>query len=542
MLARVIYRAPASLKRRLRERNEKRRNAARASVGELVSGTDVVRAWRYDGVERLPHVITELTPEQARLANLALVESAARTCGALAFVVPCEKASLGSVLGVGGAKWTAFVDALLKQDQLDVARVVVGDSRQSIPGTSTKLETQLKFSDRFRLYVPMTYENSTISLGSTLAVEVQRWSTSAGEVLTGPVANPVSRVVKADDEVVPARSQNSESKTLKTFSPLLTDEADFEVDVVYTWVDDSDEDWNQKRVEAMSDGSSELVHEGANFSRFKNRDELKYSLRSINLYAPWVRKIWLVTDDQVPSWLDQEFPNLTVVSHRELWGDEPGLPTFNSHAIESQLRNIDGLSEHFVYFNDDVFLTKFVQRESFFTPAGQPKAAFTGPYLTEWEPQEWESSTTVAGKNIRQALLPEFNKAVIHRLSHNPHPLTKSLLAEVEQRFPSVFDHLAQSQFRDRHDLAPVAFALHFGFLQGQVVESDLSVEVRQTAEPKFDTELERLLAYPDSSEALCINDVEVKPERRVRTEEQNDQLIASFLSQRFPLPAPWEK
>ena len=74
------------------------------------------------------------------------------------------------------------------------------------------------------------------------------------------------------------------------------------------------------------------------------------------MYAPWVRNIYLVTDDQVPDWLDTSCPDVKVVSHREIFANQADLPTFNSHAIESQIHRIEGLSEHFLYLNDDFFV------------------------------------------------------------------------------------------------------------------------------------------------------------------------------------------
>lgn len=102
-------------------------------------------------------------------------------------------------------------------------------------------------------------------------------------------------------------------------------------------------------------------------------DELRYSLRSLDQYAPWVRTVHLVTDDQIPAWLRTHTPGLHVVSHKEIFDDPNQLPTFNSHAIESQLHHIEGLSEHFLYFNDDVFLERPAVPQDFFLTNGLTK-------------------------------------------------------------------------------------------------------------------------------------------------------------------------
>ncbi|MFD0331960.1 hypothetical protein ACFQZC_36840 [Streptacidiphilus monticola] len=87
---------------------------------------------------------------------------------------------------------------------------------------------------------------------------------------------------------------------------------------------------------------------------------MRYSLRSIHQYAPWVRRIHLVTAGQRPVWLNTDHPDIRVVDHREIFSDPDALPTFNSHAIESQLHHIDGLAEHFLYLNDDVLFGRLV--------------------------------------------------------------------------------------------------------------------------------------------------------------------------------------
>ena len=100
-------------------------------------------------------------------------------------------------------------------------------------------------------------------------------------------------------------------------------------------------------------------------SRYVDNEELRYSLRSIEKFAPWVRRVFLVTNGQIPSWLDLEAPRLQVVTHAEIFTDPSHLPTFSSPAIESHLHNIPGLSDNFLYFNDDVLLGQPVWPEDF---------------------------------------------------------------------------------------------------------------------------------------------------------------------------------
>ncbi|XP_037073450.1 N-acetylglucosamine-1-phosphotransferase subunits alpha/beta-like [Pollicipes pollicipes] len=102
-------------------------------------------------------------------------------------------------------------------------------------------------------------------------------------------------------------------------------------------------------------------------SRFADSQELRYSLRSLERFAPWVRRVYLVTNGQIPDWLALDSARLTLVTHEEIFPDASHLPTFSSPAIEAHLHRITGLSERFLYFNDDVLLGRPVWPEDFYT-------------------------------------------------------------------------------------------------------------------------------------------------------------------------------
>ncbi len=137
----------------------------------------------------------------------------------------------------------------------------------------------------------------------------------------------------------------------------------FNIDFVVLWVDGNDPKWLEK----YSKYSKEK-----NDVRFRDYGTFKYWFRSIEKYAPWVHKIYLVTDQQVPKWIDLENPKLQVIDHREIIPSKY-LPVFNSNAIDMNLYKIPGLAEHFVYFNDDFFLNKRVYPNDFFDKKGLPK-------------------------------------------------------------------------------------------------------------------------------------------------------------------------
>ncbi|CAN7998761.1 unnamed protein product, partial [Ixodes hexagonus] len=109
-------------------------------------------------------------------------------------------------------------------------------------------------------------------------------------------------------------------------------------------------------------------------SRFADNDELKYSLRSLQKHAPWVRRVFVVTNGQIPSWLNLDNPRITIVTHEEIFRNRSHLPTYSSPAIESHLHRIPGISRRFIYLNDDVMFGKEVWPEDFYTHTGGYKA------------------------------------------------------------------------------------------------------------------------------------------------------------------------
>ncbi|XP_067654930.1 N-acetylglucosamine-1-phosphotransferase subunits alpha/beta-like isoform X2 [Haliotis asinina] len=126
-------------------------------------------------------------------------------------------------------------------------------------------------------------------------------------------------------------------------------------------------------------------------SRFEDNEELRYSLRSVEKFAPWVRHIYIVTNGQLPYWLDLESSRVTVVTHEEIFPNKSHLPTYSSPAIESHLHRIPGLSDKFIYLNDDVMFGSEVWPDDFFSYATGQKVYLTWPVpnCNEGCPSTW---------------------------------------------------------------------------------------------------------------------------------------------------------
>ncbi|XP_072047226.1 N-acetylglucosamine-1-phosphotransferase subunits alpha/beta-like [Amphiura filiformis] len=126
-------------------------------------------------------------------------------------------------------------------------------------------------------------------------------------------------------------------------------------------------------------------------SRFEDNEELRYSLRSLEKHAPWIRHVYIVTNGQIPSWLNLDNPRMTLVSHSEIFPNKTHLPSFSSPAIESHLHRIPGLSKKFIYLNDDTMFGKEVWPDDFYTHARGQKVYLTWPVpnCAEGCPSSW---------------------------------------------------------------------------------------------------------------------------------------------------------
>ena len=132
------------------------------------------------------------------------------------------------------------------------------------------------------------------------------------------------------------------------------------IDFVVTWVDGSDPKLIEEKSKYVPE---EKIGDLSN--RYRELGLFKYWFRAVEQNAPWVNNVYLVTNGQIPSWLNVNHPKIKVISHKE-YIDEEFLPTFNSHTIELNLHRIKGLSEYFVYFNDDIFLNAKTKPNDFF--------------------------------------------------------------------------------------------------------------------------------------------------------------------------------
>ncbi|WP_037854438.1 stealth family protein [Streptomyces sp. NRRL S-340] len=543
--------------------------AAAAEVRNQVKRVRVVRRHRsllarhdrtvvsVDGTPRIAHVVPGITPLEARRANLDEVAAALRGAGVEYFCVRSDSET-SAALAVRREDRERVLTALRQACRVRPGYVVPVRGRQvqeesALPGYGAGPWKRVAGADVFRCTWYLTDQTGRLVLGLRYGCDIEFWREEGGE-LVSPRRNVVAEAVpvheasvEADESLftelapLPAEQEQREQEPVRVptrpaFAAAAVGRRTFPIDVVYTWVDGSDPDWVRRRA-AFSDRP--YHEEAANAARYLSRDELRYSLRSLHLYAPWVRNIYLVTADQTPQWLNTDHPRIKVVSHKEIFKDPDALPTFNSHAIESQLHHIEGLSEHFLYFNDDVMLGQEVLPQHFFLPNGLGKFYLSPALVPFGEPSPDDPPVAAAGKNNRRLIAERFGDNIFRKMKHVPHALHRGVLDEIEREFPEEHRRTAASRFRSVDDIS-VASSLHHYYAfhtQRSFSGEGLVYRYCDVGKPGVERVLGRLLAQRDAH-VFCLNDT-TSTEAELGRQQA---LMGRFLDEYFPYPSPYER
>jgi hypothetical protein len=488
------------------------------------------------------------SPGRVRRQNLDRVVAALDAAGVNWFRVPA-KAFRRTAVAVP-AKDRALVLDLL--DRLVAERpdepghaVVMSPGRRRWPNGDRR---QRRDARVVRVCWPVTDPHGSLLLGAEFGCDVEFWRTD-GDRLVGPRTNPVADVVAVDEPVTtapesvfsafaPARD-DVRYRTREVFTMTSPERVTFPIDVVYTWVDGSDPAWQARKTAALGHNSwlAGVNTQAANSSRFFSRDELRYSLRSLHCFAPWVRRVFIVTDDQVPGWLDVDHPDVTVVDHREVFGDTGRLPTFNSQAIESRLHRIPGLSEHFLYLNDDVFFGRPVTPDLFFTPGGLTRFFPSGSVIDSAPRSPADPPVNSAGKNNRALIKEAFGRVLTRKMMHTPHPSRRSVIAEIEQRFAEHVEATASHQFRHPDDISLLSsLQQYYAYLTGRATPGSIRYLYTDLADPATPFRLAELLRSRHL-DVFCLNETDSDP----ATATDQAELLSEFLPAYLPFASPFE-
>lgn len=424
-----------------------------------------------------------------------------------------------------GAAWR-ITDALSKGSHYALAGHVSWDSG-------------LESSRTWRIAEVLTFEGRSRNLGLSYGCDIEFWEFDPSRRRSiAPRENRAARILdEGAARLVSAERDGRQVLMPRAFEQPMLEDVLFPIDVVYTWVDGADPEWLTRKAEATGGSSPQALHEEAiDPARFRSRDELKYSMRSIDDFAPWVRHIFLVTDRQVPTWLDPEHPRITIIDHRDIFPDDGRLPVFNSNAIISRLHHIPGLSEHFIYMNDDVMLTRPVNPGQFFTGSGIALLSHSNnrrPFIEASVENEPHLNITA---NIRGLMLGLTGRNVSRAIKHTPHPMLRSVLYELEETFPEAYEATTRSRFRHHDDIVADQLYHYYSQATARAVPGRLLYTYLNILDDSF-IRIFNGFAKKRDRDAMCVNDAPVAGATPI-----DDEFILDFLNDYFPAPSQFEK
>ena len=241
-----------------------------------------------------------------------------------------------------------------------------------------------------------------------------------------------------------------------------------QIDAVVTWVDGKDEVHQQKMLPFLEDKN---IAKSKGFrTRFDQVEEVKFTVNSILKYASFIRNIYIVTDNQTPNFIKNkkqgEYENVFIVNHQAIFKEDANfLPVFNCRPIETKLYDIPNLSEHFIYFNDDMFLVREVKKTDFFI---DDKPVIRGKWLKFNENVFYKrlfnskKKKQKAGHKKAQeksAKLVGFKK--YYMFHHTPYPLRRSTFREFFKQERSIELLNIAHKFRNKEQYTAQGLANH---------------------------------------------------------------------------------
>ncbi|MDM4762623.1 stealth conserved region 3 domain-containing protein [Galbitalea sp. SE-J8] len=482
---------------------------------------------------RLTLVNGSMTPAEATRADLLAVADALESAGIELLlvegsgdrpVIAVDAAERGHVRGV-------LVAALGHEPFYAKAR-----GQAAVPLADGRLAERGK-PRVIRLFRPRVEPVGGLAYGAKQAVQLEFWRWD-DHLVEPPVENALTRRVLPRGEVR-LTTVVRHGRTWRTIAPMFrptSDRVSFDVDMVFSWVDGTDVEFQRARAARMA---SYVVGEGDDHAaRYRQIDELRYALRSVHLFAPWVRRVFIATDSPAPSWLAAD-DRVTIVRSEEFFGDRGVLPTHNSQGVESQLHRIDGLADHYLYSNDDMFFGRPVAPEMFFTPGGGTRWVPATTRIGLGAPDRTRSGFENSARVNRALIEDRYGVTITRHLEHCAAPFSKAVVRELEAEFAVDFARTAASPFRSATDISVTNSLYHYyALLTGRASINDAArVKYIDTTSRAGLAAMDRLLAKRDH-DMFCLNDGSF-PE--VSAEERS-MLVRGFLDRYFGIRAPWER
>lgn len=314
----------------------------------------------------------------------------------------------------------------------------------------------------------------------------------------------------------------------------------YPVDIVYLWCDSSDEVWRAKKNNELQKYGKLLDNDSTGECRFINNDELKYSLRSLEMFAPWINNIFIVTDNQVPKWLDVSNPKITIVNHSEILPAD-ALPTFNSVAIETALHKIPALAEHFLYANDDMLFSRSVQKSFFFNEQdGAPIFRFSKRRIINKKYRHIYGYTISSAYKLVEK---KIGKSFPYFPHHNIDAYRKSDIERCYNEFKEDFEKTAKQKFRENDCIQRSIFgyyAIANGLGTAKIVNNLLEKICAKLQKRGLDSLLIELkvsklkLIEKYNPYLLCLND-------SLKTNDEDRLAMKEFLNKKYPNKCSFE-
>lgn len=316
------------------------------------------------------------------------------------------------------------------------------------------------------------------------------------------------------------------------------------VDLVYLWCDGQDPQFVEaKKLLLTEDMDEDCVGE----IRYIDNDELRYSLRSVYEFLPWINHIYIVTNNQRPKWL-LNHPKISVVDHKEFI-PEALLPTFNSVTIEMYLDRIPNLSEKFLYANDDIFFNSYLQPADFFkgdVPLVRFGCKFDKVLSSIEEAKKFlKEENSAYRKTLVRAWLTickKYGEVFEFFLpTHSIDAFTKSLFRQVLKNYPELLS-VNSSKLRTGEEIQRVLFQFEMAYKLGCPYEAERRATVFKRVMQWLSNKQTYSLYLSDMKKAqrciprynpqtFCLNNIQGCDEGALK----------NFLTQKFPRPAPWE-
>ncbi len=312
---------------------------------------------------------------------------------------------------------------------------------------------------------------------------------------------------------------------------------DFDIDLVYLWCDGNDPAFIKRKNEALLKEGKLDIQATAN-GRFRQVDELKFSLRSVEKYMPWIHHIFIVTDRQVPKWLNLENKKISIIDHSKILPQEV-IPTFNSSAIEGALHKIPNLSEHFLFANDDTFIGRKVKPLFFFTKDGKIIFRYKKDKL------HLESLYNRQLLYTQNKMTEKFNILYDFLPHHNIDSYLKSDFEICTEIFKTEFNETIHHTFRKETSILRQVVDF-YSLTENHAKPKNVSIKkwqkylIRYTPFCRVDSfyqgnnqKLRRIKQYNPA--LFCINDTEY-------SSDKDRQVAFEFLNKRFPSKSSFEK